>query len=157
MRWIGVLVTGLVCASAYAMVGCVGELKELLPSDDMSGSALPDLPVGPKEMGPSGIKFFPTIQADLTSKNCGIGGCHLNSTPLPGFVKSPATPADEDLNYTSFSTAALNLNGTTDPDQSQVLKVMLPGGGHGGGTMLASKTDPMYVRWRAWIADGGPR
>jgi len=149
----------MMCGSVSFLGGCVGTLEELFPGDSGAGEqvdlASTDTATAPVELGPSGYKFYADIQADIVTKACAV--CHAAGGSPPTFRAAPTDGAEKDTNYTNFSTLALDLGGTTDPDQSVMLKLMLPGGGHAGSTQLPSTTDPMYIRWRAWIADGGPR
>ncbi len=148
------LVGACVCTCAYLLVGCVGDLVELTDSD-LSASA-GDMTMTGGDAG-GGPHFFPDIQNDLNAKFCGTAGCHGVGSNMPTFVIKPTTPADEDTNYNNFKTKALDLNGTTDPAMSAMLTLMLPGGGHPGGQQLSSTMDPIYLRWKSWIAAGGPR
>jgi len=144
------------------MAGCLGDLIELKPSsnDDLAAAAGADLATvdqASDEMSGSAPKFFPDIQADLDAKGCGNASCHAPGKLPPTFVLMPTATADQDTNYNSFKTPALTLETAGDPTSSHMLKIMLPGGGHGGSTQLPSVTDPVYLRWLAWVTAGGPR
>lgn len=162
MRWFGISIGALVCASTYLLVGCVGELKELLPPEDMSTVVIePDMTMmGGDEMGPSGPKFFPDIQNDLQMKSCGVASsCHATGGNMPILITNPppTAQADLDANYMSFKAVSIDTTTAAAPDDATVLKALLPGGGHAGGPQLPSMSDPIYMRWRTWIANGGPR
>lgn len=146
-----------ICSTAYLLAGCIGELVELTDSD-LSATIADMTTSGGDGGGGGGPHFIPDIQNDLNAKSCGLTGCHGPGSPnMPVFINKPMTTADEDANYNNFKTQALNLMGSQDPAMSYILTFLLPGGGHGGGTMLPSTSDPVYLRWKAWIAAGGPR
>ncbi len=160
MRTSKLLAGAAVCAASYLLVGCIGDLVELKPSDEdmavVSTNDGGDADLTPVEMGPvMPPRFFPDIQADLTAKNCAVAGCHGAGSNPPTFVQNPTADADKDANYDAFKTASINAAAMADPSMSPMLKIMLPGGGHAGGQQLSSTMDPMYQRWLAWVAGGG--
>lgn len=138
--------------------GCTGDLVEIGSGakGDMAntGGAGGDMAqAGGGEMGPMSVKFSPDIQMDIDTKGCTNAACHNNTTNPPQLKAMATAQADIDSNYTNFTA---NCN-TGAPDQSNVLKTMLPGGGHAGGQMFASTTDPVYMKWLAWIQAGEPK
>lgn len=163
MRALNVLCGVGLCATAYLGIaalgaGCVGDLIELKPSsDDMNVTVPQDLTSAPQvEM--SVPHFFDDIQNDINAKGCGNAGCHAMGSSPPTLVKNPTSQADKDANYDNFKTNAVDAKSMMDPSMSHMLVIMLaPSGTHPGGTLLPSKTDPVYLRWLAWIAAGGPK
>ncbi len=143
-------------ASVIFCAGCTGDLIEIGPNatHDMAGSSgPPDMAQGGGgEMGPTTVHFIPDVQADIDSKGCTNSGCHGGGTNPPVLKMMPTTQTDKDSNYMNFKS---NCN-LTAPDQSNVLKTMLPGGGHGGGQQFASTGDAIYQRWLGWITGGAP-
>lgn len=140
---------------------CTGDLVEIGPGSkaDMAGTGgnggddMAMAQGGGDGGGQSSVKFSPDIQADIDSKGCTNTACHGGTTNPPQLKAMATAQADIDANYMGFT---MNCN-TTSPDQSNVLKTMLPGGGHAGGQQFASTSDPIYMRWLAWIQAGEPK
>jgi hypothetical protein len=133
------------------MAGCTGDIVDLTPTNtdasptggDMAGSMN-------GELGTQAYHFNPDINNDL--QNCGAAttGCHRSGQTT---VLVPGTDTTTvQANYTNFMAVANQAMGENSP----ALAHLLPGAGHGGGTIFTSKTDPMYVRWLAWINQGDP-
>ncbi len=142
------------------VTGCTGDLVEIGPGGaaDMSGTGGNgggDMAMagGGGDGGGSTAKFIPDIQADIDSKGCTNMACHGGTTNPPQLKAMATAQADIDSNYANFTA---NCN-TTVPDQSNVLKTMLPNGGHGGGVQFQSTSDPIYQRWLAWVQAGEPK
>jgi hypothetical protein len=154
-------VGAVVCVSSYLLIGCVGDLVEIKGStsnDDMNAEVDAGQDMDVVELGPPVTPhFFPDIQADLDAKNCAIAGCHLAGSQMPTLVKSPTTQADKDANYNNIKAIAIDATAMSDPTKSALLLKLLPGATHGGGVLLPSTSDPVYKRWLAWIAGGGPK
>jgi hypothetical protein len=146
-----ILVGAVVCASAYLLVGCVGDLVSIAPSGSDMNVATGDMamPPAPQEMGDGKVHFYPDIQQDLVTLTCTTGGgCH-GGTQVPMFKQSPMTQADKDSNYMNF----INDCNTTTPAMSPIIQNALGMLGHGGGALL-KMTDPQYQRWIDWITAG---
>lgn len=141
----------------YGVCDCPVAVDMSAALDDMT--PVRDLSVWPIDFtgtlgfdGSSGAKFIPDIQADIDAKSCSAAACHGSSNP-PTLKAMPTQQADIDTNYIGFTANC----DTGAPDQSNVLKTMLPGGGHAGGQEFASTSDPVYQRWLRWIQAGEPK
>ena len=103
------------------------------------------------EMGTQSYHFNPDINNDLQSCGAAQTGCHrsgLMTVLVPGTDTTTAQ-----ANYSSFMQVANQAMGENSP----ALAHLLPGAGHGGGTIFTNgKTDPLYVKWLAWINQGDP-
>jgi hypothetical protein len=93
-------------------------------------------------MGQTTYHFSTDIEPDLESKGC-TAGCHATQAPA---MAAGATAT----NYTNVKA----LVSTANPSQSTLLTHLLPGGGHGGGPLFSGTTDPVYIKWSAWIQGG---
>jgi hypothetical protein len=152
MRNGAILVGAVVCAGAYLLVGCVGELVSIAPNGtDMNVTPMGDMamPPAPQEMGDGKVHFFPDIQQDLVTLGCtASGSCH-GGTQVPNFLQTPTTQMQKDQNYMNFTSEC----NTTNPPMSPIIQNALGNMSHGGG-MLMKMTDPQYQRWIDWITAG---
>jgi hypothetical protein len=145
---------------AFSISGCVGSLNDLnatgrdgsASSPDLAGGGgdPPDLTSGmdPGDGGlPQSVHFNPDIEMDIELKGCTAVACH-GGTQIPVLKNG-----DLANNYTNFS--ALANMGVNSP----VLAHLLPGAtpAHGGGALFTGTSDPVYVRWLAWINAGDPQ
>jgi len=102
------------------------------------------------EMGTQSYHFNPDINNDLQS--CGASSACHQTTQMP-VLKMGTDSATVNANYASFMMVANQAMGENSP----ALAHLLPGAGHGGGTIFTNgKTDPLYVKWLAWINQGDP-
>ncbi len=138
---------------AAPLSGCIGDLVELTPKDQGTNNN-PDLSMGGGggDGGGGGNPVFnPDIFNDIVSLGCTSGGCHGGTTPP--VLKNMTDPTTMMANYTNF-TADANMGAG-----SLVLTKNLAGNGvsHGGGKAFPSTSDPVYMRWLAWINAGNPQ
>jgi len=146
-----ILVGAAVCALAYLLVGCVGELIEILPTSADMGLALEDLaPAPPQEMGDGKVHFFPDIQRDIDMLACSANGCHGTPGNPPVLKAGPSTDMDKQANYDNF---VAEIDNTTDPTMSTLIKFAMGMGGHPGGQKIMMG-DAVYQRWIDWIKSG---
>ncbi len=148
----------LILAALFAS-GCVGDLVELTPpgAADLAGAVVNADLAGPGNNNPDGggtpqsVHFTPDIQTDIHNLGCAAAACH-GGTQVPQLKDPAADTATQMANYTNF-TAEAN-QGANSP----VLSENLAGNGvtHSGGKAFASASDPVYVRWLAWINAGNP-
>jgi hypothetical protein len=140
-----ILVGATVCALAYLLVGCVGELVAIVPSTDDMNATMADM-AQPQEMGDGKVHFFPDIQSDLDKLGCtAAGACH-GGVQAPFFKPAPTSQTDKDNNYDNFVTES---NQAT-PTMSTIIQKATGAVSHTGGPLLRT-TDPAYQRWLDWI------
>jgi hypothetical protein len=152
--------------------GCVGDLVEITnnpkqTANDMGGtqqpppSPPPDLSTGqqpppgpPPDLAggsPQTVHFDPTIQNDIDNLGCSGGGCH-GGTQTPVLLHAPTSTTDKMNNLTSFISVA-NAGENSPALQKNLAGDMIS---HAGGKPFQSASDPVYVRWLAWIQAGNP-
>jgi hypothetical protein len=148
MRNGAILIGVAVCALAYLLVGCVGDLVAIVPSAADQGVGGGDM-AQPQEMGDGKVHFFPDIQADLDKLSCTTGGaCHGGAQP-PFWKAAPMNQTDKDNNYQNF----VDESNTTTPTMSLIIQKSTGTVAHTGGALLKT-TDPAYMRWINWIGSG---
>jgi hypothetical protein len=138
--------------AALPLAACTGDLVDITgPRSDASAAAdasgaSDDLAGGGDPDGgtTATVHFNPDIEKDIEAKGCTLGACH-GGTQIP-VLKNGAV----NDNYTAFKAEAMQ------GENSPVLLKNLSGSGvsHTGGSAFASKADPVYVRWLAWINGG---
>lgn len=139
---------------SFAAAGCVGDLVEIggnNGADLSTGGGSPDL-AGMNGGGGDGgstqsVHFSPDIETDIENLGCTASVCHGGSQ-IPVLKNGAAM-----MNYTNFKADAMT------GENSPVLTKNLQGSGvtHGGGSKFQSTSDPVYVRWLAWINAGNPQ
>jgi hypothetical protein len=141
------LVGVMMCAAAYLLVGCVGELVAIVPTD-MGASVEGDMTPA-MEMGDGQVHFIPDIQNDVDRLTCTLSACHGGGLNTPMLKAAPMTQADKDTSYMSFKMVC----DPTNPSMSLVIQYALGNNAHPGGAVL-KMTDPAYQRWINWIMAG---
>jgi hypothetical protein len=139
-------------AAVIALSGCIGDLIEIPTGPKTDGGTTADLAGAVDDSGPPLMpKFFPDIQGDIERLGCTAAACHGGSQ-VPNEISMPLTQTDKDNNYNGFKMRAMM------GEMSLVLQKNLAGSGvvHTGGTAFASKADPTYQKWLAWINAGNP-
>jgi thioredoxin reductase/ferredoxin len=160
-----VAAAGMVCALAFMLSGCLGDLvpyqppgqpapspqsapSTTAPSDGSAGSAPTD--GGTPDDAAGLVAFQPDIMNDLTRLGC--PSCHNGGPPMK-LLPAPASATDWAANYAAVQQRAMN------GPQSLLLTKTLAGSGvsHGGGSAFPSASDATYARWLAWINAGAPK